>query len=186
MTLSKRQKVLLASCAVLMAALVVDRVTSGSGGLGPDTAVASPAIEPHDEPALLPVPPAEIPETGQEGRLDCLADRLEDLAERHSLAGVAVADAFCPPPAWLAPNGPVSVVETAGMDRARDFAARHELKAVMLNHSAGARAIIGNRLLGVGQVLDGFKLVSVDKRSAVLVSGDARVTLRLRKVTSGE
>ena len=43
----------------------------------------------------------------------------------------------------------------------------------------GGWAIVDGRTLFIGQVLDGFTLVSVGRRSAVLESGDARVVLTL-------
>ena len=75
------------------------------------------------------------------------------------------------------------VGNTAG-DATRTFAATHELRAVMMNDSTEARAVINDRFLSVGQTIDGFELISVDKHSAVLASDGTQITLKLSGVTN--
>ena len=183
MTLTKRQKILIGFCAVLLVALIVDWATAGSG-LGPEPASASAPTEEAPEMAALPIPPVETEDIEPAAGISTLADRLEDLAGEESIDATVVGDAFCPPPAWLPRSGAAVVSGNMDGDATRTFAATHELRAVMLDDSMDARAVINNRLLGVGQEIDGFELISVDKHSAVLVSDGTQITLRLEGVTN--
>jgi len=189
MTLTKRQKILIGLCAVLLAALILDWATAGSG-LGPDTASASAPLEAATDMAVPPVTPDETFETEQVASISTLADRLEDLAGQESIDAADVGDAFCPPPAWQPQDEPAAVVEDTGEDTGEDatrtFAATHELRAVMLDDSTDARAVVNDRLLRVGQEIDGFELISVSKHSAVLASDDTQVTLRLSDISADE
>ena len=63
-------------------------------------------------------------------------------------------------------------------DAAREFLQRHRLTAVM-RQTGGGVAIIDQKTVAVGQSLDGFRLVAVKERSAVLRRGQHRVELRL-------
>lgn len=63
-------------------------------------------------------------------------------------------------------------------DKAEAFKRQHELMAVMVT-ADGARAIVNNRCLLIGQELDGFRLISVGLRSAILESETARVELKI-------
>jgi hypothetical protein len=54
----------------------------------------------------------------------------------------------------------------------------------MLDDSMPARAVINDRFLSIGQTIDGYELIYVNKHSAVLASGDTQITLRLSGVTN--
>ena len=183
MTLTKRQKILIGFCAVLLVGLVLDWATAGAG-LGPDAASASVASEAEMDMTVPPVIPDETLESEQVASISTLADRLEDLAGQESIDATNVGDAFCAPPAWLPRGGAAVVTGNTDGDATRTFAATHELRAVMLDDSTNARAVVNDRLLSVGQEIDGFELIFVDKHSAVLASGGMEITLKLAGVTN--
>ena len=62
--------------------------------------------------------------------------------------------------------------------RVIDFADRHELKAVA-SHDEGGAALIDDKYVRVGQVIDGFRLVEVSERQVTLVAGEVQVRLKL-------
>jgi hypothetical protein len=105
-----------------------------------------------------------------------IADRLDTVAQQRGFDLNRVPNAFVPPRSWLVEEVrqdiPSSRV-TAAM-----FEAKHVLTGVM---AAGDRgyAIIDGRTLFIGQVLDGFELISVSERSAVLESAGERIELML-------
>ena len=183
MTLSKRQKILVALGAALLVVGVVDRLFLGADALGPSTAAAADGMDAMNATSLSLVPPtALVPESRLRTRRSRLADCLARLAREEDLLAVEDRrDPFCPPPRWLPQDESLQAVQGPGHEEARAFAAAHKLKAVMLD-TAGGCAIVDNELLRIGQVLDGFKLVSVSKHSAVLTSDVARVTLNLEEV----
>lgn len=182
MTLTKRQKILIGFCAVLLVGLILDW-TMGGSGLGPDAASAEAPAEAIAEMAPIPIPTVETEDIEPTAGISTLADRLEDLAGEASIDAVNVEDAFCPPPAWLPRSGAVEVAGNTDGDATRTFAATHELQAVMLDDSVDARAVVNDQLLSVGQEIDGFELISVDKHSAVLASNGTEITLKLSGVT---
>jgi len=176
MTLTKSQKVYVAILVIGVVALVIDRTL-----LQPEQAAAgaasvlqyaiSPSTRVSDDPGS---PRSE----GPAPRQVAIARRLEQIAEQRGLDPTGVVDAFRPSPMWRAlgetPAGPAAQVESLA-DR---FRKAHMLTAVMGSGDQGW-AIVDGRTLFIGRVLDGFTLVSVGSRSAVLESGDARVVLTL-------
>jgi len=182
MTLTKRQKILIGLCAVLLTALIVDWATAGAG-LGPDAASASVASEAEMDMTVPPLLPDETLESEQVASISTLADRLEDLAGQESIDATNVGDAFCAPPAWLPGEAAVTLVATPEVGPAKTFAATHELRAIMLDDSTDARAVINDRVVRIGQEIGEFQLISVDKHSAVLAGEGGEVTLRLTGVT---
>lgn len=184
MTLSKRQKVLSAVGAALLVVGVVDRFFLGADALGPSTAAAADGVDAMNAaPLSLVSPTALVPESRLRTRRSRLAGCLARLArEEDPLAPEDRRDPFCPPPRWLPQDESLQLVQGPGLEKARAFVAAHKLRAVMLD-TAGCCAIVDDELLRIGQVLDGFELVSVTKHSAVLTSDGARVTLNLKEVT---
>jgi hypothetical protein len=99
------------------------------------------------------------------------------VARAQSLDPGRVSDAFRPSVKWV--GAPRQVTTTAELrDAAREFQMRHRLTAVM-KQTAGGLAIIDKTTVVVGQTYDGFRLVAVKDRSAVLRRGNQRVELRL-------
>ena len=183
MTLTKRQKVLIGFCAVLLTALILDWSLAGSG-LGPETASASVASDAEMGMTVPPLISDETLESEHVAGISTLADRLEDLAGEESIDATDVGDAFCPPPTWLPKVEVEAVARNVPVDTTKTFAATHELRGVMLDDSTAARAVINDRFLSIGQTIDGYELISVDKYSAVLASDDTQVTLRIAGVTN--
>ncbi len=172
MTLTKSQKIYVAIMVIVLMALLIDRTL-----LQPEPAQASArqyAVPPSmRDPVDLEAPRSE----GPAPRQVAIARKLEQVAEQRGLDPTGVIDAFRPSPMWLqfaeAPVGPEQVESLV-----ERFMKAHTLAAVMGSGEEGG-AIVDGRTLLIGQVLDGFTLVSVGPRSAILESGDARVVLTL-------
>ncbi len=172
MTLTKSQSVYVAIMVIAVGALLIDRTL-----LQPEPAQAAAlqyAIPPSErDPVDLEAPRSE----GPAPRQVAIARKLEQIAEQRGLDPTGVIDAFRPSPMWLALGEvPVAPVETGLL--AERFRKAHTLTAVM-GSGDGGWAIVDGRTLFIGRVLDGFTLVSVGRRSAILESGDARVVLTL-------
>ncbi len=172
MTLTKSQRVYVAIMVIAVVALLIDRTL-----LQPEPAQASalqytiPASE--RDPVDLEAPRSE----GPAPRQVAIARKLEQIAEQRGLDPTGVIDAFRPSPMWLQLREvPVDDVQAELL--VERFRKAHTLAAVMGSGDEGW-AIVDGRTLLIGQVLDGFTLVSVGRRSAVLESGDARVLLTL-------
>ncbi|MBL7133359.1 MAG: hypothetical protein ISS78_04620 [Phycisphaerae bacterium] len=167
--------------AVAIASFVADRVLPGLGPEVPEGAEASvgmdiAAILPESAVAFSEESLSERPTTGR-----CkLADRLEEIAAKHRLELTDVKDAFRPGRSWIAqvPKKKAQLPAKTDQAKAERFVKNHRLQAVVVadRHSS---AIINGRYLTIGQEMDGFKLVAVNKNSVVMVSQGARAVLRL-------
>ncbi len=172
MTLTKSQRVYVAIMVIAVVALLIDRTL-----LQPEPVQASAsqyAISPSTrDPDDLEAPRSE----GPAPRQVAIARRLEQIAEQRGLDPTGVIDAFRPSPMWLQLGEvPVGPVQTELL--AERFRKAHTLTAVMGSGNEGW-AIVDGRTLFIGRVMDGFTLISVGQRSAVLASGDTRVVLTL-------
>jgi len=174
MKLSKRQRAFVAILALALGALIVDRAFLGSGSPVPDEAVAgsSPAAAPP--PSAPPRPPA-----GDAAGKPALADRLAELARAHELKTDEIRDAFRLSPAWLAECSPQPTGEPEPTPADR-FAQAHRLTGVVVKGQAGIVLVDGG-CVAIGQVLDGFRLVSVADNSAVFEANGQRVVLKLNE-----
>lgn len=106
-----------------------------------------------------------------------LSARLEAVAAAQKLKLNEVGDAFKPSPVWV--GSPKQVAPTVEVvDAVAEFQ-KKKLTTVMKQGSGGI-AVIDKTYLSVGQSLDGFRLVAVKDRSAILRRGNQRVELRLR------
>lgn len=183
MTISKRQKVLVGVCLVALAGLVGDRILGKSDVLGPSRAGASVvSSETNPEPIGTLEPQDAAP---LEDRKPCLADRLDGLAEDTVQTGAR--DAFCPSEEWLGrtkppPSQPLLHTDAA---KAQRFVQDHKLKAVLIG-SGTKLATIDDKVLAIGQEIDGFKLISIDGGSATLAFNNHKVTLRLPVKPAGD
>lgn len=177
---SKRQKFLLVAFALALAALLGDRIQPGVSTSGPSQAEASVGM---DIAAMLPESAValaqEIPAQGPPSGLCLLADRMEEFARKNQLELTGVTDAFCPAPSWVG-RVPQKQRRPVDPDKARveEFIKSHRLQAVVVADRRSS-AIINGRYLTLGQEMDRFKLVAVNKNSVVMVSQGARVVLRL-------
>ncbi|MFI4916068.1 MAG: hypothetical protein ACIAS6_06115 [Phycisphaerales bacterium JB060] len=66
-----------------------------------------------------------------------------------------------------------------------EFASMHELSLVMLNEQSSIARVNG-RLVRIGEEVAGYRLVSLDARSALFQQGDQTVRLMLPKQSSGD
>lgn len=157
-----------AYAAVLAAALVALAYDKGCGS-GPPPARAAVPVAEVAAPAAVAGPPSDVPAT------------LSDLAGRLRALGVDpagdVRDAFAPPAAWAAERR-ADPAAAAGPADADAFRADHRLTVVLVGGGPGA-AVIGGRLVRVGQAVDGYRLVTVTPRSAHL-TGPAGTAVDLR------
>jgi len=205
MQLTKQQKIVGALLVLAIAAFAVDRWVIGeddNGALasaGPSRAAAATAHRAPapraPRPAAVAAAPAQPASETAFGNVAGLALRLENLRMRSESAGQplnlnAVRDAFRPPPTLVN----VRKVETVDelQDAAHRFVDRHKLAAVVRRQSGTGVAIIEDRsgvtsqslTVAVGQTLDGFTLVAVKDRLAILRRGTQRVELRLQEDTN--
>ncbi len=175
MTLTKAQRVYVAIMVIGLVALLIDRTL-----LQPEQATAGAAAAlqyPISPSTRSPDDPGSPRSEGPAPRQVAIARKLEQIAQQRGLDPTGVIDAFRPSPMWLALGEvPVAPVETGLL--AERFRKAHTLTAVMGSGDQGC-AIVDGRTLFIGRVMDGFTLISVGQRSAVLESGDTRVVLTL-------
>jgi hypothetical protein len=170
MSLSKRQKKLLAVFLVGIVALVADRAILRPQG-GPRAASADfLASSPNSVPlsAGVPAAPDPPPPAG-------VAQRLDRLAPTAQTDSNALRDPFSLPDSWSdhAPAG-----GGKGRDAAGGFALRHRLQAVVMQ-GPESYALVDDNVLVRGQYLDGCRLVSIGDRSAVFERDGKRIVLEL-------
>ena len=186
MRLTKRQKYLLAVFAVALAALLADRIQLGLSST-PSQAEASVGM---DIGAILPEAGVAFPKENltvrPSGGRWALADRFEEIAEKHQLEMAGVRDAFRPAESWVgkAPKKPEPKPVDPNKARAEEFIKSHRLQAVVIADTSRG-AIINGRYLTIGQAIDGFTLVSVDTNSVIMVSRGARAVLTLAEGAAG-
>lgn len=166
MTLTKRQKTLIGVFCVALVAVVAERVFVRPRG-GPRAASAdSPEEVVEAVPSADDQPGAESPSVAQ---------RLRDLAGGEEPNLAALRNPFSLPASW----SPRTVQGSAAVpDAAARFVRTHQLTAVVMDGPRSG-ALIDNRFLVPGQVIDGFRLVSVADRSAVFEGQGRQVTLEL-------
>ncbi len=117
---------------------------------------------------------ADLPVEGSD-----IADRLSAVAEARSLDLTDVRDAFELSPSWFGDDdGTVVQQPDVGGSAAARFVRSHRLMAVMAGGANGS-AIVDDKCLFIGQRIDGFRLISVGARNAVLESNGVRVELQL-------
>lgn len=165
-----------------LVALAVDRLILSDGATGPQSAAAADEfVSDETSPASASKPMmAASPGAVQ---APSLANRLQNLAQERKLILTDVEDAFRPNLNWVGVARPevVPVASTkpqVGLSEVESFKSRHRLMAVLQNSEGGA-AIVGNHTILIGQNIEGFRLVSLTKRSAVFEKDQARVELSL-------
>jgi len=183
MKLSRQQKIYLAILALVLGALLVDRLFR-SRQPAPAEANAEPetvAVEAstYSDPLPGETIPAmmDLPDPNSQPPSIKLAQQLEILLPDECLDLDQARDAFSLPAAWLdelcAPN------PLGQADAAARFAKSHQLKAVLID-GQNSSALVDDHLLRLGQELDGFKLVAVNESSATFAAGTKRVILKLK------
>ncbi len=177
---ARNRKIYAAILALALGGLAVDRLILG-GATGPNDASA------EVDPALAPnasASPALRTNTANHNHTSTLAARLDRMATEHHFELLSVEDAFRPAVSWVKPseNGVKPIVQ---LTEAQAFAKSHKLMAVVTNVAGGA-AIIDNQTLTVGRQIDGFTLIAVTQRSAVLEKFGQRVELTLPDGNKGQ
>ena len=119
---------------------------------------------------------------------DDLVARLAAL--RTTGPAAAVRDVFVPSSAWVAPQDTTNAEAEARRDA---FCRTHVLKAVVAvgrnpknGPPAAGKAMVNDKLLTVGQSIDGWRLVSVGPTRAVFAAGRASARLALSGTSETE
>jgi len=173
--LSKRQKPAVAVLAILLLALAVDRVLLDGGNV-PAGASAS-STQAQAEPIADAEDPAEI---NSEPPTIRLAQKLEALWSQKGLDTSQARDVFSLPASWLTDVRPATPVDGPAQeqDAATVFAANHQLRGVLATDQARC-VTVDDRVLRLGDELDGFKLVAIEEDSVTFEADGRQVTLRL-------
>jgi len=197
--LTKQQKIVGVVLVLAIGGFFVDRWVIGSDddaalpAAGQARAAAASARRAAGRPPR-PAAVAAAPQAPEAALVNVagLAARLENLRMRSESAGPpmnldAVRDAFRPPAPFVSARKVETVDEL--QDAVRRFGDRHKLAAVVRRQSGSGVAIIEDRsgvtgqsvTVAVGQSIDGFTLVAVKDRLAILRRGTQRVELRLQE-----
>lgn len=186
MALTKRQKVMVTVLGLGAMALVVDKALLGEEQVGPPRAQAAQAVRavvppgPVGRPAEPPPAPGPVLGDSTVAEISALAAGLDTVRDVLALDLSDTRDAFCPSATWLSDLRPVESIVTSSQEaRIIDFARGHKLKAVV-THGGGGAAFIDDKYVRVGQVIDGFRLVSVSDRGATLAAKGVQVELKLQ------
>ncbi len=171
---STRNKIYAGALGVAFAALIYDQCRSS----GPARARAAviPPVAALARPAPEAVASRPVVATVAFATSD-IARRLRELAGGSDpLANLR--DAFAPSVDWAAERR--AAADAAAFPTGTAFAAAHKLSVVLLprGHGSGA-AVIGGRLVRVGQAVDGYRLIDVGPRSVRLTGAAGDVDLRM-------
>ncbi len=190
MALTKRQKALCILCAACLTILVIDRASTNSESLGPKSAEASMySSEAAGSAAALSSADALREFDFITEEVTTVADRLEKFATTDNTGGdswststVTVRDAFAPTAQWCNPcnKAKEKPVTDNGHNDALKFAKSHRLTAVAVS-SDGKLAVVDNTCMRLGEKLDGYQLVAVEKDLAVFQKGQQKVSLELKQ-----
>ena len=178
MNLTKSQKVYVAILAAAIGAFLVDRfVLGGEGQVKQASAAEAAAID----------RPLSIASTSDETKGPFIAARLDLLKTTHPASLRRIRDAFAPSAAWQETLRPTQVRTdlpepvsnaTSQPSRVSQFEAAHQLKSI-LHLDDGGVALVGNKVIGIGQTLDGFELIELTEDAAVFDLQGQRAELRL-------
>lgn len=169
MSLSKRQKMLLAVFLIGLVALVADRtVFRPSGGPRAASADSLPAAVPVVGRSG-PVPAADAPPPAT------VAQRLEKLTSGQQAGSDPLREPFSLPPSW---SDTTAGKEERTLDATDVFVRRHQFRALMVRNGQSC-ALVDDSTLTPGQALDGFTLIAVGPRSALFERDGRQVVLQL-------
>ncbi len=87
-------------------------------------------------------------------------------------------DVFSPPDSWSTAPKPAALATAHPDTSADDFKHTHSLTAVV-RAGRNSQIFMGERILRLGQSVDGFRLLSVTQSSATFSAGATQVTLNL-------
>jgi hypothetical protein len=174
MALNKRQKTSMGVLAIGLAALVVDRmyVLPQSAPAGQATAADEYTVTATSDRAVVPPPASAPPDL-------TVAAKLEAAWSDNDLRSDGPRDLFSLPSSWPRNRGsekPPRPTMTAEMI----FATSHKLEAITMDPQ-GKRALIDDKLLRLGEMLEGFRLVAIDTESVTFERDEQRIQLELVK-----
>lgn len=180
MRLTTSHKIYASVLGVALVAFALDRAFLAPGGAEagettPDAAGDTDTVQMLPPVKLIPV---AAPTTRT------LALSFRELAERRGLKLEDMSDPFTVPPHWLPDQATVRIGTSTDVSPGRRFLAAHQLNAVLANEQGGA-AIIDGKRFRIGQELDGFRLVLIQRRSVVLEGEGVRVMLSLPTPSGG-
>ena len=130
------------------------------------------------KPQIAPAKPISVKDAIKRKSNDASASTT-DLAQclralqAAQLSSFAARDAFDPPAAFVGDD-----VRKAPPERALNFQSGHHLKAI-IDSPGHSQAIVDDRLIDVGQWVDGFELESVGRMRAIFSDGEIHVQLKL-------
>lgn len=181
--MTKERKVLGAVLAVALLGLVINAFIPGGGVAGPVQAKAASERTGKSTAKTLDVAVSKKvlaqlanDEPGDGG----LASRLAKFA-KDDRATASNRDAFVPSKQWLTAAGMTGARASKESTGIRAFVSRHHLMAVMAAGAGGGAnlAVVDDQSLRVGDSLDGFRLMKLNRRSAVFAGPAGRVVLSL-------
>lgn len=180
MALNKERKVLLGLLGSAGVILVADQVLLGPPQ-GASASQTTPAVQPPPAPAAEnndagDSPSAALPLSRESSELvETWNARLSE-ATTEGLLEADLADPF----AAVEQYEP----EPTGLMAPLAFQQQHKLSSVMTGGDIGV-AMINGKPVRIGQTIEGYRLISVDDRSAVFRAGDQTVRLVLPRQSAG-
>ena len=166
---NQRQKIFIAIFIIAMSGLVLDRVWLLPSQAGDDT---PEGLSQPSQGLLLNLqmdPDSDIP--GQR-----LTNQLKALSDRYPADHRPHRDAFRLPNQW---RGTEEKTGNGLSMNATAFVQKHQLKAVALGSQG--KAYISDRIIRIGETLDGFTLTALHEDSVEFEREGEKVTLRLRQ-----
>lgn len=145
------------------------------------------SVKPGDSSETLDV---MIPTTQMISLENTFAYQLERTAEQRHAVKQGNINAFQLPQAWginqsKPEENAISIkADQPKEDLAETFKQKYKLTGVLSQQDEGIAVINGNKIIHVGKVLDGFRLVSVTERQAVFIRGEWIARLKLQNVSS--
>ena len=187
MKLTKRGIVLLGLLGLAAVAIVVDRLVQSAPAAAPQPAAASSPVSgaAHPAPARPATPTATGTPAATAVQASAIADRLRRAGEGLDMDPMNLRDAFVPPESWLArpptPEGHAAAPAAPVADSADRFVREHKLTSVLIDADGGI-AVVNDKVLRVGQEIDGYRLVRLAPGTALFTGGDGGASVRLRTV----
>jgi hypothetical protein len=175
MKLNKERKIFVALLALGLGALAVDRMFSGAEAAASSDNSAALVPTKTDSPGRTAASPTT---TDVGGEINSVAARLNAMGESQRLSKTQLADGFQLPPRWAAAYKVAEQPAAKPLSPVERFQQSHKLNAVMVG-GRRSRAIVDGTTVSAGQVFDGFRLVEVTERFAVLESDAGRVVLKI-------
>lgn len=172
MNLTTKQKVYGGLLILAVGAVLVDRVIIGIDVASPQQASAKAVQPPVAVDGVAGV--GSLEDVAVPDRDQLIASRLAAVAQQQGLEFGDLRDGFEPAQSWL--GKPQQAADAQLTPEA--FRGRYPLMAVFTT-AGKSYAVVGGQTLRVGQALEGFKLVAIQRRRVLFVSAHGRVVLKL-------